>query len=51
MHPIHLGGGSKAVDENDRLAFALVEKRDRYPIVLETLHGNHAGGTEAEVGG
>jgi hypothetical protein len=34
------------VDEHDRLAFALIEKRDLDPIVLEMSVGIHDGGTK-----
>ena len=46
MHPVYRRVGGKAVDQDDRLAFALVEKRDLDPIVLEMSVGIHDGGTK-----
>src|SRR5262249_21692592 len=41
LHPVHLLGRGKAVDENDRLARALVEKGNLHGSVLKARHARH----------
>src|SRR2546425_1075194 len=38
IDPIHLGGRSETVHEDDRIALPFIEKRDFHALVLKTLH-------------